>query len=98
MGFVCISSGLNKFFLKVFINCFVWSGRSGDGQNPVLRASFPFVDVWATHIGEGVGNLLPRIHHDWVCGVHELIEVEFIKEMIGLLSIPVEDEGFVSLE
>ena len=98
IGFVRIGPGLDKFFLKVFIDRFVWSGRSRNGQDPVLRASFPFVDVQATHIDEGVGDLLPRIRHDWVCGVHELIEAEFVKETIGLLSVSVKDKGFFPLE
>ena len=98
VGFVRIGPRLDKFFLKIFIDHFVWSGRSRNGQDPVLHASFPFVDIWATHIGEGVGDLLPRIYHDWVCGIHELIEVEFVKETISLLLVPIEDRGFFPLE
>ena len=45
-----------------------------------------------------MGDLLPWIHHDRVRGVHKLIEVEFVKEMIGLLLVPIEDKGFFPLE
>ena len=98
IGFVCVGPRLDKLFLKVFIDRFFWSGRSGNGQNPVLCTSFPFVDVWAIHIGEGVGGLLPWIHHDRVCGVHELVKTKFVKELVGLMSISVEDKGFFPLE
>ena len=98
IGFVRISPGLDKFFLEVLIDRFVWSRRSRNGQDPVLRASFPFIDVWATHIGEGVGDLLPWIYHDQVRGVHELIEAEFVKETISLLSVSIKDKGFFPLK
>ena len=98
IGFIHIDPRLNKFFLKVLIDRFVRSRRSRDGQNPILRTSFPFIDVQATHISEGVGNFLPRVHHDQVRGVHELVEVEFVKEKIGLLLVSVEDKGFFPLE
>ena len=45
-----------------------------------------------------MGDLLPRIRHDRVRGVHELVEAEFVKEMIGLLSVSVKDKGFFPLE
>jgi hypothetical protein len=45
-----------------------------------------------------VGNLPPRIHHDLVRDIHELVEMEFVNKMVGLLSVPVEDEGFFPLE
>ena len=64
IGFVHISPRLDKFFLEVFIDRFVWSGRSRNGQDPVLHVSFPFIDVWTIYIGEGMGSLLPWIHHD----------------------------------
>ena len=83
---------------KVVVNCSIWSGRSGNGQNPVLRTSFPFVDVRAVHISEGVGDLLPRIHHNWVRSIYELIESKFVEEMIGVLSVSIENRGFFSLE
>ena len=80
------------------LNRSVWSGRSGNGQNPVLRTSFPLVDVRAVHVSEGVGDLLPRIYHDWVHSVYELIETEFMKKVVGLLLVSFEDGGFFSLE
>ena len=98
IGFIDISSRLDEFFLKVFIDRFVWSRRNGNGQDPVLRALFPFVDVWAIYIGEGMGYFLPWIHHNWVRRVHELIEVQFLKEMISLLSVSFKDGGFSPLE
>ena len=98
MEFVCVGPRLDEFFFKIVIDCPVWSRRGGNGQDPVLRTLFPFVDVRATHVGEGVGDFLPWIHHDWVHSVHELIKVEFVKEMIGFLSVPVEDGGFFPLE
>jgi hypothetical protein len=98
IGFVCVGPRLDKIFFEIFIDCFVWSRRGGNGQDPVLRASFPFIDIRATHIGEGVGNFLPRIHHDQVCSVHELIEAKFMKEAISFLSVSFEDGGFFPLE
>ena len=98
IGFIYVGPGLDKFFLKVFIDHFVWSRRSGNGQNPVLRASFPFVDVWAVHVCQGMSDLLPWVRHDRVCGVYELVKAEFVEEMVGLLSVSVEDKGFLSLE
>jgi hypothetical protein len=89
---------LDEFFFKIVVDRFVWSGRSGNGQNPVLHASFPFVDVWAIHIGEGVCDFLPWVHHDRMRGIHELVKTKFVEEMVGLLSVSVEDRGFFSLE
>ena len=58
----------------------------------------PLVDVRAIHIGESVGDFLPRVRHDRVHGVHELIETEFMKKVVGLLSVSVKDERLFSLE
>jgi hypothetical protein len=33
-----------------------------------------------------------------VCGIYELIKAEFVEEMVGLLLVSIEDEGFFSLE
>jgi hypothetical protein len=96
--FVCVGPRLDKFFLEIFVDSSVWSGRSRDGQNPVLCTSLPFVDVRAIHISERVGDFLPWVHHYWVCSVYELIESEFVEKMIGFLSVSVEDRGFFPLE
>ena len=98
MGFICVSPRFDKFFLKVFIDRFVWSRGSGNGQDPVLRASFPFVDVWAIHIGEGMGDFPPWVCHDQVRSIYELVKAKFVEETISLLSISVENEGFSPLE
>ena len=45
-----------------------------------------------------MGDFLPRVRHDRVRGVHKLVETEFMKKVVGPLSISVEDEGFFSLE
>ena len=98
MGLVCVSPGLNELFFEIVVNGSIWSGRSGNGQYPVLRTSFPFINVRATHISEGVGDLLPWIDHDWVRGVYELIEAKFVEEVIGCLSVSFEDRRCFSLE
>jgi hypothetical protein len=98
IGFIRVGPGFDEFFFKVVIDCFVWSGRSGNGQNPVLRTSFPLVDVRATHVSESVGDFLPGIHHKWMHSVHKLVEAEFVKKVVGLLSVSVEGEGLLSLE
>ena len=98
IGFVCVSPRLDEFLFKIVVDRSVWSRRGGNGQDPVLRASFPFIDVWAAHISEGMGDFLPWIHHDWVCSVHELIKAEFVKKMVGLLSVSFEYRGFFPLE
>ena len=98
MRFICVDPRLDEVFLEVFVDRFIWSRRGGNGQDPVLRTSFPFIDVWAAYMGEGMGDLLPWIHHDQVCGVYELVKTEFVKEVIGLLSVSVEDGGFFPLE
>jgi hypothetical protein len=33
-----------------------------------------------------------------VCGIYELIKAEFVEEMVGLLSVSIEDGGFFPLE
>ena len=98
IGLIRVGPRLGKFFFKVFVNHFVWGRRSGNGQNPILHTSFPFVDVWAIHIGKGMGDLLPWVHHDQVCGIHKLVKAEFMEKSIGLLLISIEDGGFFSLE
>ena len=98
MGFICVGPGLNEFFFEIFIDRLVRSRRSGNGQDPILRASLPFIDIRATHIGEGVGNFLPWIDHDRVRSIHELVEAEFVKEVISFLLVSVEDWGFFPLE
>ena len=45
-----------------------------------------------------MSDFLPRVRHDWVRGIYELIETQFVEEMVGFLSVSVEDEGFFSLE
>ena len=77
---------------------FVWSRRSGNGQDPVLHTSFPFVGAQAIYVGEGMGYLLPWVYHNWVWGIHELVKVKFVEEMIGLLSVSIKDGGFFPLE
>ena len=65
---------------------------------PVLCASLPFVNIRATHIGEGMGDFLPRVRHDRMCGIHELVKTKFVEEMVGFLSVPVKNRRFLSLE
>ena len=98
IGFVCIGPRLDEFFFKVVVDCSVWSRRGGNGQDPVLHTSLPFVDVRAIHISEGMGDFLPWIRHDWVRSVHKLIESKFVEELIGVLSVSVKDGGFFSLK
>ena len=43
-------------------------------------------------------HLLPWVCHDWVNGVHELVEAKFVEEVVSLLSVSVEDGGFLPLE
>jgi hypothetical protein len=45
-----------------------------------------------------VGDLLPRVRHDRVRGIHKLVETEFMKKVVGLLSVSIEDERFFPLE
>ena len=45
-----------------------------------------------------MGDFLPRIHHDRMRSVHELIETKFVKKMVSLLSVSLKDGGFLSLE
>ena len=45
-----------------------------------------------------MGNFLPWILHDQMCGVHKLVETEFMEESVSRLSVSVEDGGFFSLE
>jgi hypothetical protein len=33
-----------------------------------------------------------------MCGIYELVKTQFMEEVVGLLSVSVEDEGFFSLE
>ena len=33
-----------------------------------------------------------------MCSIYELIEAELVKKMVGLLSVPFEDGGFLPLE
>ena len=98
VGFVCISPQLDEFFFEVVVDGFAWSRRCGSGQDPNLRTSFPFINVQPIDVCEGVGDLLPQVLHDWVCGVHKLVETEFVKEPISLLSVSVEDGGFFPLK
>ena len=98
VGFICVSPRLDEFLFEIVVNGSIRSGRSGNGQYPVLRASFPFVDVRATHISEGVGDFLPWIDHDGMRGVYELIEVQLVKEVISCSSVSFKDWGFFSLE
>ena len=45
-----------------------------------------------------MGNFLPWVHHDRVCGIHKLVKAEFMEKFIGLLLVSIEDRGFLSLE
>ena len=45
-----------------------------------------------------MGDFLPWIRHDQVCGIHKLVKTKFVEKVIGLLSVSVENEGLVSLE
>jgi hypothetical protein len=96
--FICVGPRLDEFLFEVFVDRSVRSRRSRDGQNPVLCTPFPFIDVWAAHVREGVGNFLPWIHHYWVRSVYELIEAKFVEEVIGCLSVSFEDWRFFPLE
>ena len=98
IGLICVCPGLDEFFFEIVVDCSIWSGRSRNGQDPVFRASFPFVNVWATHISEGVGDFLPWIDYHWVRGVHELIKGKLVKEVVGRLSISFEGRRFFPLE
>ena len=45
-----------------------------------------------------MGDFLPWVRHDWVRGIHKLVKAKFVEEMVGLLSVSIEDEGLFSLE
>ena len=45
-----------------------------------------------------MGDFSMRVGHEGVCGVHELIQTEFIEEPVGLFSVSIEDGRFLSLE
>ena len=45
-----------------------------------------------------MGDFLPWIHHDRVRVICELIEMKFVKEMVGFLSVSFKDGGFSPLE
>ena len=96
--FIHVGPEFNNFFFKVLIDHSVWSGRSRNGQDPVLRALFSFVDIWSVNVGEGMGHFLPWIRHDGMCSIHKLVMAKFVEEFVGLLSVSIEDRGFFSLE
>ena len=73
VGFIGVSPGLNEFFLEVIIDGVGWSGRCGNGHNPVLHTSLPFIDVGSGQIDEDVRNFAPGILHNGVEVVYELI-------------------------
>ena len=45
-----------------------------------------------------MGDFLPWVCHYRVRGIHELVETQFVEELIGLLSVSIKDERFFSLE
>ena len=45
-----------------------------------------------------MGDFLPWIRHYRVCGIHELVETQFVEELVGFLSVSIEDKRFFSLE
>ena len=45
-----------------------------------------------------MGNFLPQIGHNQVCGIHKLVEVQLVNKSVGRLSIPIEDGWFFSLK
>ena len=72
--------------------------RTGSSSRQGVRKGNKGGKVVTIHIGEGVGDLLPRVRHDRVCGIHKLVEMKFVKKVVGLLSVSVENEGLFSLE
>ena len=44
-----------------------------------------------------MGDFLPQVGHDQVCGIYELKEAKFMKESVGFLLVSVENRGFLSL-
>ena len=96
--FVGVGPRFDEGEFEVVVNSHLWVGGSRVGQNPDLRISFPLVNFGAFHIGQGVGDFSWWIGHDGVCGVHELIEAEFVEESVSLFSVSVEDGRFLSLE
>ena len=53
MGFVHVGPRFNELLFKILVDHSVQSGRCRNGQNPVLCALFPLIDIRAIYIGEG---------------------------------------------
>ena len=45
-----------------------------------------------------MGDFLPQVCHNRMCGIYKLVEMEFMKEFVGPLLVSVEDRRFFSLE
>ena len=68
-----------------------WDRSSHD---PVFCAAFPFRDGGSLYERERVCDLSIRVGHDWCGGVEELVELEFVHELVHLRSITGENGGF----
>ena len=95
---VCIVPVLNEVLLELFPHIYVGRGRYRSSHNPIFHASFPLGDFGSLDEGEGVCDFAVGIGHNVGVGIEELIEFEFVHELVGSCSVAREDGGFFTLQ
>ena len=89
---------LDEVLLKFFPHIYVGRGGYRSSHNPIFHASSPLGDCGSLDEGEGVCDFAVGIGHNVGVGVEELIEFEFMHELIGSCSVAGEDGGFLALQ
>ena len=98
MGFIHVSPVFKECLFKVIPHGSVWERGSRDGHYPVLCMSAIFSDGTSSDVCEGVCGSGVGVSNDWVVGIKELEDFEFMHELIRLRLIAIKDLGFASLE
>ena len=78
---------LDEILLKFFPHVYVGGGRYRPPHDPVFHTSFPLGNSSSLYKGKGVCDFAVGIGHNVGVGIKELVEFEFVHELIGLCSI-----------
>ena len=89
---------LDEVLFKLVPDIYVGGCRYWPPHNLIFYAPFPFGDRSSLYEGEGVRNLSIGVRHDRGVRIKELIEFEFVHELVSSCSISGKDSGLFSFQ
>ena len=85
---------LDEILFELIPHIYVRGGRYWSSHNPIFYTAFPLSNGGPLYKGEGMCNFSVGVGHNWGVRIEELVEFEFVHELVGFCSVAREDGGF----